>query len=76
MESEKGLSRVRRKYSTVGNISPSGASYSASICCSIGPRAFRKTWVFHNDYQLSNRMAEEVNERSMGIGRRRSVNRL
>jgi hypothetical protein len=76
MESEKGLSGVRRKYSTVGNTSPSRASYSASIYCSIGPRAFRKTWVIHNDHQLSNPMAEEVNERLTRIGRRRSVNRL
>jgi hypothetical protein len=58
------------------NTSPSEASYSASIWCSIGAKAFRKMWSFHIDHQVPKLLIEKVNDRSTGIGMWWSSNRL
>jgi hypothetical protein len=44
------------------NTSPSEASYSASICCTISPKAFQKMWSFHIDHQVPKLLIEKVKE--------------
>jgi hypothetical protein len=60
------------KFST----SSSGIIYSRSICCSRGPRAFLKTWVFHMFHQVSKPIDEEVKDKSAGIGMWRLSNMM
>ena len=54
----------------------SGITYSGSICCSRGPRAFLKTWVFHIPHQVLKPIDENVKDRSAGIGMWRLSNML
>ena len=56
--------------------SSSGITYSRSFCCSRGPRAFLKTWVFHVFHQVSKPIDEEAKDRSAGIGMWRLSNML
>jgi hypothetical protein len=56
--------------------SVAGTSYSASICQSIGPNAFRKMEVFHTDHQSLKPSLEKVKDRPVGIGSVSSSKRL
>src|SRR6185503_5918547 len=72
-ERDRGLGRSKvHRFST----SSSGITYSGSICCSRGPRAFLKTWVFHISHHVLKPVDEEVKDRSAGIGMWRSSNML
>ena len=72
-ERSRGLRRNKmHKFST----SSSKITYSGSICCSRGPRAFLKTWVFHMFHQVSKPIDEEVKDKSAGIGMWRLSNML
>ena len=75
LSQEKGVEDLKgwmHKIST----SSSGITYSGSICCSWGPRAFLKTCVVHIFHQVSKPIDEEVKGRSAGIGMWRSSNML
>ena len=75
LSQEKGVEDLKgwmHKIST----SSSGITYSGSICCSRGPRAFLKTWVFHMFHQVSKPIGEEVKDKSAGIEMWRSSNML
>ena len=75
LSQEKGVEDLKgwmHKIST----SSSRITYSGSICCSWGPRAFLKTWVLHMFHQVSKPIDEEIKNRSAGIGMWRSSNML
>ena len=72
-ERNRGLRRNEvHKFST----SSSRITYSGSICCSRGPRAFLKTWVFHMFHQVSKPIDEEVKDKSASIEMWRLSNML
>ena len=61
-----------RKFSTSSSV----ITYSGSICCSRGPRAFLNTCVFHIPHQVLKPIDENVKDRLAGIGMWRSSNML
>ena len=75
------VSRISQEIEDLGGIkvhrfstSSSGITYSGSICCSRGPRAFLNTCVFHIPHQVLKPINEEVKDKSAGIGIWRSLN--
>ena len=75
LSQEKGIEDLEGWMHRIST-SSSGVTYSGSICCSRGPRAFLKTRVFHMFHQVSKPVDEEVKDKSAGIGMWRLSNML
>ena len=75
LSQEKGIEDLEGWMHRIST-SSSGITYSGSICCSRGPRAFLKTWVFHMFHQVSKPVDEEVKDKLASIGMWRLSNML